>query len=206
VVFDLGGVVVRICRSWKEACARAGLPYHDITATPENIAARKAIVKRHEVGLLSDADYYAQIAGTTGGLYTPEQVRTVHHYWTIGEYLGIDKLVDDLHGAGIATGVLSNTNAHHWRLLMMPAEYPTIARMHHVHASHLLKHAKPDAAIFHAFCEVSGHAPHRVVFFDDLADNVAGAQAAGWDAVQIDHTGDTVSQMRLHLRLRGIDV
>jgi len=206
VVFDLGGVVVRICRSWKEACERASLPAHDLLATPANIAERKAIVKRHEIGILSDDDYYTQIAATTAGLYTPDHVRTIHHNWTIGEYPGIPALVDDLHAKGLATGVLSNTNAHHWRLLTTPELYPTLQRIHHLHASHLLAHAKPDRSIFDAFSERSGYQPHEIIFFDDLADNIAGAQAAGWDAVQIDHAADTVSQMRLHLRLRDIDI
>ncbi|MDP1660581.1 MAG: HAD-IA family hydrolase [Phycisphaerales bacterium] len=211
VVFDLGGVVVRICRSWKEACARSGVPFHELAATPENIAQRRAIVKQHEVGLTTDDDFYTQIAATTQGLYTPDQVRAVHHHWTIGEYPGVAALVDDLHTRGIATGVLSNTNPHHWRLLTdpgtpsAPAAYPTILRVHHLHASHLLSLAKPDPAIYDAFSQRCGFAPHDILFFDDLADNTAGAAGAGWDAVQIDHTGDTASQMRLHLRLRGID-
>lgn len=211
IVFDLGGVVVRICRSWKEACERSGVPFHDLAATPENITQRRAIVKRHEVGQTTDDDFYTQIAATTQGLYTPDQVRSVHHHWTIGEYPGVAALVDDLHKRGIATGVLSNTNPHHWRLLTdpgtpsSPATYPTVHRVHHLHASHLLNLAKPDPAIYDTFSQRSGFAPHDILFFDDLADNTAGAQAAGWDAVQIDHTGDTASQMRLHLRLRGVD-
>lgn len=212
IVFDLGGVVVRICRSWKEACQVTGIPFHELTATPENIAQRKAVVKRHEVGLITDEEYFVQIAATTLGLYTPEQVRTIHDRWITGEYAGVATLVDDLHTLGLDTGILSNTNNHHWRQMTAPhngetgpSKFPTVQRPRHAHASHLLKLAKPDAAIFEAFAAASGYRPHQIVFFDDLHDNVAAAQAAGWDAVQIDHTGDTASQMRLHLRLRGID-
>lgn len=207
IVFDLGGVVVRICRSWKEACGRAGLPAHELLATPDNIAERKAIVKRHEVGALSDDDYYTQIAATTAGLYTADHVRSIHHHWTIGEYPGVTALVDDLHALGLATGVLSNTNPHHWQTMTgAPHAYPTLSRIHHLHASHLLAHAKPDRGIYDTFTERSGFHPHETLFFDDLEANIAGAQAAGWDAVQIDHNADTAGQMRLHLRLRGIDV
>lgn len=212
IVFDLGGVVVRICRSWKEACERSGIPFHDLAATPENIAQRKAIVKRHEVGLLSDDDYYTQIAATTQRLYTAEHVRTLHDRWITGEYPGVDRLIDDLHTLGLDTGILSNTNNHHWRQMTHPradasgtSHFPTVQRPRHHHASHLLKLAKPDPAIFAAFAATTGYAAHQIVFFDDLADNIAAAQGAGWDAVQIDHSGDTAAQMRLHLRLRGIE-
>lgn len=214
IVFDLGGVVVRICRSWKEACAHAGLPFHDIAATPDNIAQRKAIVRLHEVGAISCSDYYQQIAATTDGLYTPQQVATLHDRWIIGQYPGIDTLIDDLHALGLATGILSNTNAHHWAQMTtphpdhpgQPSKFPAVTKPLHPHASHLLKLAKPDKAIFDAFNHATGLDPHQTLFFDDLADNVAGAAAAGWDAVQIDHTADPASQVRLHLRLRGIDL
>jgi FMN phosphatase YigB (HAD superfamily) len=212
VVFDLGGVVVRICRSWKEACERCGLPYHEAAVASERLAERKSIRDLHETGGMSDDEFYARLAGTTGGLYTPDHVRDIHHHWTIGEYPGVGAVIDDLHARGVDTGVLSNTNSHHWRLLTAPgaphepAPYPTIQRIRHVHASHLLRLAKPDPAIYHAFAQRSGYSPHEILFFDDLPDNIAGAHAAGWDAVQIDHAADTPSQMRLHLRLRGVDV
>ena len=35
VCFDLGGVVVRICQSWAEGCARAGV---ECRVTPEELA------------------------------------------------------------------------------------------------------------------------------------------------------------------------
>ncbi|HYD02104.1 MAG TPA: HAD-IA family hydrolase [Phycisphaerales bacterium] len=212
IVFDLGGVVVRICRSWKEACDRCSLPYHDTVTNPAFVAERKAIRASHEIGRMTDEEFYTRIAATTGGHYTPQQVRDIHHNWTIDEYPGVTKLVDDLHDRGLATGVLSNTNAHHWRLLTEqpqaggPAPYPTVHRVHHLHASHLLGLAKPHRAIYEAFGSRAGYAPHDILFFDDLAENITGAQDAGWDAVQIDHTGDTAAQMRLHLRLRGVDV
>lgn len=212
VVFDLGGVVVRICRSWKEACERTGLPFHELAATPANIGERKAVVRLHEVGAIGDEEYFERIAATTAGLYTPACVRTLHDAWITGEYEGAGGLIDDLHALGVPTGILSNTNAYHWRQMVEPAgpsgasRFPSVQRPRHPHASHLLGLAKPDPAIFDAFCRATGCPAHRVVFFDDLADNVAGARGAGWDAVQIDHGGDTAGQIRLHLRLRGLDV
>ena len=42
---------------------------------------------------------------------------------------------------------------------------------------------KPDARIFALLCERAGAAPRDCLFIDDSAKNVAGAKAAGWDAV-----------------------
>ena len=44
VVFDLGGVVVRICRSLKEAGERCGIAVRDEDITLERRADRKSVV------------------------------------------------------------------------------------------------------------------------------------------------------------------
>jgi FMN phosphatase YigB (HAD superfamily) len=41
------------------------------------------------------------------------------------------------------------------------------------------------------------------VFFDDLAENISAARACGWNAVHIDHTGDTAAQVLAGLRAHG---
>ena len=39
---------------------------------------------------------------------------------------------------------------------------------------------------------------------DDLAENVDAARACGWDAVLVDHEGDTAAQVLAALRSRGV--
>jgi FMN phosphatase YigB (HAD superfamily) len=63
---------------------------------------------------------------------------------------------------------------------------------------------KPDAEIYRAFERATGAAPGDVVFFDDLAENVDAARACGWDAVLVDHGGDTAAQVLAALRARGV--
>ncbi len=208
VVFDLGGVVVRICRSWKEACAVAGLRYDERAVAPEAVAARKAIVHRHEVGGMTCQEYFEALAATTAGVHTPEEIQRLHDLWITAEYEGVDRLIHDLHAAGLETGVLSNTNAWHWRQLMHgphgPAKFPTVGLARHVHASHLLGHRKPDRAVFDAFCRVTGFSGPDIHFFDDLPENIAAAHAAGWGATLIDPHGDPAAQMRTPLRGIGV--
>ncbi len=221
VVFDLGGVLVRICRSWEEACDAAGEPYHSAMREPELLEARKLISRRHEIGEIECDEFFAAMAASTRGMYNELQVRSIHGAWLLGEYHGVGTLVDDLHDAGVRTGVLSNTNHAHW-VRMMPARwhggrepvgvpdlhpaagYPTLGKIHAPHASHLLGHAKPNVEIHRAFEAAVRVGPEQLLFFDDLADNVAGAKAAGWTVVQVDHTGDTAAQMRAALQHRGI--
>jgi HAD superfamily hydrolase (TIGR01509 family) len=207
VVFDLGGVVVKICRSWPEACAAAGLPYRHVDTTPEGVARRRALVRLYETNQLTCDQYFDRLAATMEGHYTPAEVKALHDAWITDQYPGIETLIHDLHALAIPTGVLSNTNAHHWRqmshALGRPARFPAPTLPKHRHASHLLGLAKPDQEIYHRFaqivCPLEGLRAEHLVFFDDLPDNVAAARAAGWQAHHIDHTADPPAQIRQHL-------
>ncbi len=210
VCFDWGGVVVRICRSWQEGCARAGLPVRADTASDEVKARRRAIAEAFQVGAMTPAEFYARLSQATGGAYSPAEVQRIHHAWLIEEYAGIGEVVDSLVRLdGVDTGLLSNTNEEHWRRhqreLCAGLEcFPTVSRLRHRHASHLLKLAKPGLDIYHAFVARTGHPAGGILFFDDLEENIIAARAAGWNAERIDHTGDTAGQIRGHLRAYGV--
>ncbi|MBL8991671.1 MAG: HAD-IA family hydrolase, partial [Phycisphaerae bacterium] len=162
----------------------------------------------YERGELACDAYFERVSASTGGLYAPDEVRRLHESWILGEYEGVSGLIDDLHRAGIATGVLSNTNASHWRQLTPgdhgPARFPAASKPRHLHASHLLGLAKPSRDIYRAFERLSGFPPASIVFFDDTQDNVRSAADAGWHARLVDHAGDTAAQMRAHLRALGL--
>lgn len=216
VVFDLGGVVVRICRSIQEAGRLIGLDIPDADITPDRRAERKAIHYQYERGRLTCDEFFVAIARTTGGKYTPDQFRAMHEVWITGEYPGVAALIDDLHARRIDTGILSNTNASHWAQMQhtpgpdgrpTAPKFPTPTKPRHKHASHLLGLAKPERAIYAEFARLTGYTPSDILFFDDLADNIRAAREAGWHAHQIDHEGDTAAQMRSVLgQSFGIDL
>ena len=203
VCFDAGGVLVRICRTWEEGCAAAGLDLRPRDDSDEAKRTRRSVNADYQSGKIEAAQFYEVMAGSTGS-YTPEEVRLVHDAWIIDEYDGVRRLVEEIHVAARAgTGVLSNTNASHWAQ-MGPERSMVVFDVQHPHASHLLGHVKPDEAIYRAFERETGFAPGEILLFDDLADNVAAAQRAGWQAHQIDHEGDTAAQMRAHLGAIGV--
>lgn len=205
VVFDWGGVILQICRSWEEGCRRAGIPFRERPGGPAMDSERKRINQLYQTGMIDCDTFFEQIAATTQGVYAPSEIRTVHDAWLIQEYRGVRDLILELNESKrVETGLLSNTSHRHW-LRHLPrgnqaGEFPTIGLLTHKHASHLLKLAKPDIQIHRAFERESGHAAGQILFFDDLPDNIAAARAAGWHAHQIDHTGDTAQQMRTALR------
>ena len=205
VVFDLGGVLVQIVRSWGEAHTRAGLPPHPIASDATFLAKRGALVDAMSVGRLKPDAYYAGVAGASGGAYTADEVRRIHLAWHWAEYPGVDAVVAAIEAAGIASGALSNTSAPHWSDLRGPqSRYPTVARLQHAVASHLAGVLKPDPAIYRAFEAASGQPTSRLLFFDDLPENVEAARALGWRAERIDPTGDTAAQLFAALRTHGV--
>jgi len=108
-------------------------------------------------------------------------------------------LVGHLHRAGYRMGVLSNTCQGHWehclhRFRILAEYFPVAALSYEIHA------AKPDEAIFQAAAELAGVPAGEIFFADDMADNVAGARAAGFDAVQF----TSVPELSAELRIRGL--
>ena len=59
-----------------------------------------------------------------------------------------------------------------------------------IYVSHEIGARKPEAAAFRAVVADMGMAPQRILFFDDIAENVAGARACGIAAVQVRTAGD----------------
>jgi putative hydrolase of the HAD superfamily len=104
-----------------------------------------------------------------------------------------------LRAAGYRLGILSNTNECHWRYVQ--ARYAFLTRLFHVRmASFELASLKPDPVIYERAAQRAGVAPAGIFYADDRPENVAGAQAAGYDAVLF----TTASGLIRELFSRGI--
>lgn len=208
VCFDWGGVILRFCRSFAEGVRVAGLDLREGANAAEAIAARRGLANQYSMGKISRAEFLAAASRVSSGLYTIDELERINHAWLIEEYPGVGEVVDELNALShIETALLSNTTEIHWeRQHPEPSasigipHFPTAAKLKHRHASHLLGLLKPDDAIYHAFERKTGFEPSSILFFDDLEENVRAARTRGWHAVQIDHTGDTASQIRASLR------
>ncbi len=204
VMFDLGGVLVRIRREWTAQCAAVGVTPTSRSLEASNQAARSQALDAWQRGDQSLASCAAVWAASLG----PETPVSIGHALleSIVEapYAGTVELIDELHELGVVTGCLSNTNALHWERMIR--EYPALRRLQHRLASHELLLAKPEPAIYAHAAAVLGLPANRILLFDDLAENCEGAHRAGWQACQIDHDGHTAAQMRAHLVHVGIAV
>ena len=206
IVFDLGGVMVCIARSWQEVFEHAGLGEHfkafDRSAEPD--LEMSDLNRLFETGKLSEAQMidhvHSRVAHCSRG-----QAGDLLDAWLIEPYPGIEALFEKVAAAGVKTACLSNTNERHWRTMMhTDARYVPLRRLDYRLASHVLGVAKPDAGAYQAVEYHSGVAPESIVFFDDDASNCGGARQRGWHAHQIDYRGDTVAQMTAALGELGV--
>lgn len=85
--------------------------------------------------------------------------------------------------AGVPMGILSNTCGPHWdhlvagRYAILPGRFAPIV------LSHEVRSLKPAAPIYAEAVRRAGVPAAAIFFCDDRPENVAGAVAAGWDAV-----------------------
>lgn len=199
VAFDLGGVLCRINRTWGNACRQAG-----ISALIDDLPlAACPGFEAYQRGDATIAEYLPMLQAFLGGVSRDEAI-AVHQAILVGPYEGTLQLVESIREAGIQVGVLSNTNALHWDVLINPAVFPAIAAAGIKCASHLVGLEKPDAAIYEFFCREAGCSPEQILFFDDHDENVSGAIACSWQACLVDPFGDPAKQIRGILARLGI--
>jgi glucose-1-phosphatase len=207
ICFDLGGVLVQIAASFAEARELAGIPAREL---PEGSrAATRTAARAYQCGELACKEYFDTLESAVAGIHTRAELERIHDAWTQAEYPGAGALLAELRTTGRRLACLSNTNAAHWARLapergVADPEYPSLAALDVMLASHILGVAKPDPAIYARALAELGTTGDRVLFFDDMAENVAAARASGWCAEQVDPRGDPVAEIRRHLTMRGL--
>ena len=201
VCFDVGGVVVRICHTWAEGCAAAGITPRNLSLWDETGPARKALIRKYQTGRIDGATFADRISALVSGIYSPAEIMGVHHAWLLDEYEGVGDLVERLHLNGLETAALSNTSHEHWCRM---GEYPAVMRIRHHLPSHRLGLQKPDPKIYQRLEQQLGYAGARIIFFDDKVENVEGARAAGWHGELIDPAASPAAQITEALRAHGI--
>jgi FMN phosphatase YigB (HAD superfamily) len=104
-------------------------------------------------------------------------------------------VVAQLRHAGYPLGILSNTCQNHWEHCLQ--RYAVVRELFDAHAlSHVIGAAKPDASMYQAAAALAGAEPQEIFFTDDVAGNVEGARAAGFDAVQFTTAAALVKELR----------
>jgi 2-haloacid dehalogenase len=113
-----------------------------------------------------------------------------------GEIAGTVALLDRLHAQGTPLYGLTNWSAETFPYAR--AHFPLLKKFQHIVVSGEIKVCKPDRAIYEQAMRTWNLAPESILFIDDSAKNVAGAQAAGWNAVQFTNAEALALDLKRH--------
>ena len=92
-------------------------------------------------------------------------------------------IVNRLRKRGVLCCVLSNTIALHWEKLGSRREYPLLADIDHIFASHLIARAKPRRDAFSFVADALKLRMSECLLVDDTRLNVERARAFGWQGL-----------------------
>ncbi len=115
-----------------------------------------------------------------------------------GPVPGTAELIGRLAKAGVPLFAITNFGTGFWNEFR--GSQPVLDHFADIVISGEEKLAKPDPAIFHLAARRFGHSPAAMLFIDDNANNIAAAQAEGW---QVHHFKDA-ALLRRDLELRGL--
>jgi putative hydrolase of the HAD superfamily len=189
LLFDLGRVVIDIdfnktLESW---AGQAG-------CEPASLAgrfARDEIYRRHEKGQIDDAEFFADVRASLGIDLSDAQLLEGWNAIFVREMPGIAAML-----ARAATRLplyaLSNTNHAHVEHFSL-AYAGVLGHFREIFLSSAIGLRKPDAAAYDHVVKAIGAPASRIVFFDDLAENIEGARARGLTAVHV-RSPDDVAQ------------
>jgi putative hydrolase of the HAD superfamily len=199
VCLDLGGVLIRVCGSWEDACRAAKLELPASLAQPTTVEQLVRLNHLHETGQMNEQAYDREVAGIVG--ISPEQAAAASRAWLGETYPGAHQLIEQLAAnSAVRSACLSNTNLRHWEMMTSPGPHQlNLHRLTWQFVSFRIGHMKPSAELFQYVQTESGLPAEEILFFDDNAANVAAARACGWNAEQIDPRGDPPAQVRSHL-------
>jgi len=186
LLFDLGRVVIDIDFNKTLACwaGHAGCaPSHLVGRF-----ARDEIYQRHETGEVSDAEFFAGLRTALGIDLSDAQFLEGWNAIFAGEMPGIAALLARA-APHLPLYAFSNTNGAHVEHFSR-AYAEVLGHFREIFLSSAIGLRKPDAAAYDHVVKAIGVPAERIVFFDDLAENIDGARARGLTAVHVTSPDD----------------
>ena len=137
----------------------------------------------HEVGKISDEDYFETLRASLGIRISDAQFLEGWNAIFAGEMPDIAELLPRA-ARHLPLYVFSNTNRPH--IDYFSKQYADVlGHFRELYLSSSIGLRKPNAEAFDHVVAAIGVPAQRIVFFDDLAENVEGARARGLNAVHV---------------------
>ena len=203
IYFDLGNVLLSFSheKMFRQLAELTGATQDDVRLAiqqpPEQAA--HSLQVQYESGQIGAEIYHRRVCRTLQA-----EVDRDEFFAAAGDiFAAIEEsveLVRSLHAAGNRMGILSNTSATDWQFVTS-GRFPFLVDYFQAYAlSFEALSMKPERRIYEYAAEIVEASPEKVFFTDDKPENVAGARAAGFDALTFVGTND----LREELRRRGV--
>jgi len=185
-IFDLGNVIVdidfnRVLGAWSDF---SRVPLANLK---QSFTMGEAF-HQHERGEISDEDFAKALCEEMEMPLSYEQFSTGWQAVFVALRSDVIGIMHKLRAQGHRVVVLSNTNRLH--TTYWPEQYPEIqAAADHIYLSQEMGMRKPEARIYQQVLSLEGFSADDAIFFDDNADNIAGAEQLGITSILV--TGKT---------------
>jgi glucose-1-phosphatase len=191
LLFDLGRVLIDIDLNKTLACwaGHAGCEPADLVGrfSPDQT------FKRHETGEISDAEFFESLRTSLGIKLSDSQFLDGWNAIFVGEVPGMARLLARA-AKRLPLYVFSNTNGAH--IEHFSARYAALlGHFRRIFLSSAIGLRKPDAKAYDHVVQAIGVPASRIVFFDDLAENIEGAKARGLIGVHVTSPDDVAGAL-----------
>lgn len=181
LLFDLGRVVLdidfkRVMQVWTRHAGRGSA---DVVAS----LAQDDVYKQHERGEISDEAFFAHLRKSLAIDITPQQFLEGWNAIFIGAMPGIAELLPRA-AARWPLYAFSNTNPAHVAHFSV-AHADLLGHFREMFLSPSIGLRKPEAESFDYVVTAIGVPAERILFFDDLIDNIEGARSRGLQTVHV---------------------
>jgi len=181
LLFDLGGVVIdidinRVFSTW---AAHAAVD----AATIKSRRSRDKAHNDYETGKISLSTYFTSLRSSLGINLTDDQFFEGWNAIFVGEMPGISRALEKAARRTVLFA-FSNTNSAHEEFFTRRFAEP-LAHFSEIFVSSRIGLRKPDQEAFRFVAEKIGLPADRIIFFDDLAENVEGAKRFGMKTVHV---------------------